>query len=527
MVYPSRVHRPARLSAALAPLLGALLCARAARAQVRQPDGTAIPVRGDGVSLQQYLDRRMETGLDAQRDAATMPERFRPGCSIRFTVVARDSGYENRFGWYNVVSGRAPTMSELYELVGPTAPEGFTATLDFASDARYRGGEIGFYLLTPPGHVYYSERAYQPDREMTGGFIHLLIYDSRATPNAFYFAWEDLFGGGDNDFQDLLMIVDNLVCAGGGDACDTGMPGVCAQGIRQCRNGMLACLPVTAAGRERCNGLDDNCNGSTDEGDGLCGPMEVCDRGRCVERCMSELGCNVPNVCTDRGTCVEPACARVDCPAGQVCREGRCRPPCEGVTCPHGLVCRADRCVDPCTDVTCDAGQVCTNGICQPRCPCRRCATNESCFTDGRCRPVACAAVSCPEGFYCDAGRCRDACEGAVCPNGGRCVRGGCVDAPADAGVRDASADVATDAVATVDAPTPDVVTAVDAGPRDVYQPPTATLIVDEGGGPGCGCRASGRMTRGAAAAWLVALGAVYRARTRRTRSPRSSTRRV
>ena len=36
-----------------------------------------------------------------------------------------------------------------------------------------RGGEIGFYLLTPPGHVYYSERAYQPDREVSGGFIHL------------------------------------------------------------------------------------------------------------------------------------------------------------------------------------------------------------------------------------------------------------------------------------------------------------------------------------------------------------------
>ena len=129
------------------------LCVGAARAsaQVRQPDGTVIPVPGDGTTLQQFLDRRMEVGLDVQRDAATMPERFRPGCSIRFTVVGRDSGYENRFGWYNVVPGRAPAMSDLYELVGPALPEGASASVDFLTDTRYRGGEIGFYLLTPPG----------------------------------------------------------------------------------------------------------------------------------------------------------------------------------------------------------------------------------------------------------------------------------------------------------------------------------------------------------------------------------------
>ena len=517
-MYAAPVSAP-RWIAPLALTLALFVAATTAAAQVRQPDGTAIPVPGDGTSLQQFLDRRMEVGLNVQRDAATMPERFRPGCSIRFTVVGRDSGYENRFGWYNVVPGRAPAMTDLYELVGPALPEGASASVDFLTDTRYRGGEIGFYLLTPPGYVYYSERAYQPDREVSGGFIHLLIYDSRATPNAFYFAWEDLFGGGDNDFQDLLMIVDNLVCAGGGDRCDTGRPGACAQGIRQCRNGALTCVGVNAPAAERCNGQDDDCDGMVDDGDALCGAMEVCDRGRCVERCQGELGCALPNVCTDRGTCVEPACATVQCPAGQVCLGGVCRAPCQGVTCPLTLTCRADRCVDPCLGVTCDAGQVCVDGVCQFRCPCRPCPTGESCFTDGRCRATSCVGVTCATGSVCVSGMCRDACDGASCPGGGRCVRGGCMEPVRDAGVGRVDVplgDVGGPEVG-VDAGRADVPMVMDAG-RDA-PPMEEPRLIEDGTPNGCACRAGATTGRGGAGA-LFALAALLQSRrARRTRS--------
>ncbi|MBI3447685.1 MAG: hypothetical protein HY049_02005, partial [Acidobacteria bacterium] len=53
---------------------------------------------------------------------------------------------------------------------------------------------------------------------------------------------------------------------GGGGACATGLPGVCSAGIRTCQSGALNCVQSTQASTEICDGLDNNCNGSVDEG---------------------------------------------------------------------------------------------------------------------------------------------------------------------------------------------------------------------------------------------------------------------
>ena len=53
-----------------------------------------------------------------------------------------------------------------------------------------------------------------------------------------------------------------------GQVCNTGNPGVCANGISSCQDGMLVCAPDTAASAESCNGLDDDCNGQIDDGVG-------------------------------------------------------------------------------------------------------------------------------------------------------------------------------------------------------------------------------------------------------------------
>src|SRR6185503_13841722 len=45
---------------------------------------------------------------------------------------------------------------------------------------------------------------------------------------------------------------------GGGGACATGQPGVCAAGTRQCQAGSLACVRNIPPAAETCNGLDDD-----------------------------------------------------------------------------------------------------------------------------------------------------------------------------------------------------------------------------------------------------------------------------
>jgi hypothetical protein len=52
---------------------------------------------------------------------------------------------------------------------------------------------------------------------------------------------------------------------GGGAACSTGQVGVCASGTRHCLGGTVQCVRNVAPMAEVCNGLDDNCNGATDE----------------------------------------------------------------------------------------------------------------------------------------------------------------------------------------------------------------------------------------------------------------------
>jgi hypothetical protein len=514
----------ARLLRSLA-LFAALVMFASPAGAITQPNGQTIPV---GDPLQSLFNARGETAINAQRDAAITPERFVPGCSLTFTLITRGTAaFRNVFGWYNVRPGMAPDPADLHPLIPCEAADGARFTLSLRGNPDYRGGEIGFFLRTPedgtsgrcssccarvaagaPGHNFYSERQYNPDSTGASSYIHLLIYDSRTTPDAFYFAWEDLYSGGDNNFTDFVARVDSIVCTGAGGACDSGRMGACAAGVRQCRAGALACVGTVEPSDERCDGVDNDCDGATDEGDGLCGAMRVCDRGVCVDRCRAELGCFPGEACTDRGTCVETACATITCDANQRCERGRCVGACEGIACPRGRTCRAGRCVDPCAGVTCDADSACVEGVCAPRCECRRCATGQTCGPDGRCRASDCATVMCPAGRSCVGGACRDACEGAMCPRGERCEVGACVVIPVvDAGPRADSAVEYPDALEPVDV-------ATDSGLLDVATDSTPLYVNDD---QGCSCRAGAATSpRGTLPVAGLALLVVLRRRRRR-----------
>ncbi len=464
-------------------------------------DNTCIPTQSDG--------------LDPREDASTSPETFAPTCALTFTVESRGTAlFGNAFGWYNAsTDGTPPDPDDLHLMLACDAPVGTVVALDVRGEPDYRGGEVGFFLLTPEerpstarcaggdccatvdrfrrgeGYAYYSQRELNPDERGADSFVHLLVYDSVISERKFYFAWEDTFNTANNDFTDLVTSVSGVECAGAGADCDTGMVGACGRGITRCTGGTLECTPRYTGEAERCDGLDNDCNGVVDD-DARCPGETVCDNGACVPHCQTavEFQCGGVRIeCdTDTGLCGEPACRGVDCPAGQVCREGMCRGECDGIVCPGGLSCFLDTCVDPCQSVTCASGQVCRAGFCLPgcnQCDGLVCGVEEVCdATSGDCRHPSCPS-SCPAGQVCDGpSGCRDACDGAVCPRGQVCRMGACENLlpGEDGGVtagRDGGGGVGPDG-------------GVDAGAR-----PTSSQ-------PGCVCRAAPR--RGGELGWLA-----------------------
>jgi MYXO-CTERM domain-containing protein len=396
------------------------------------------------------------SGLDPWNSAAITPETFHPTCALTYTVVSRGTArFQNAFGWYNAGT-KAPDPSDLHVMLDCNSAAGSSVVLDLTKEPAWKGGDVGFFLVTPEAHgqagqcaggnccasvadfqagagyVYYSQREFNPDGQGSNPFIHLLIYSSTITAQKYYFGWEDTYQTTSADFTDLVTSVSGVECSGAGVACNTGKLGVCAQGVTECgSDAMVTCKQVHQPSPEACNGVDDDCNGQVDDG-ATCPQGEVCDNGKCVPHCGSiEYPCNANAACDPKsGLCVDPKCVGVTCGSGQICIAGTCGTPCTGVTCPHGQTCLGNTCIDLCAGVTCPAGQVCAEGGCVPSCgQCGglTCASPLSC--DGK--TGLCADSSCPggcsAGTHCASGSCVDDCQGARCPAGQSCQAGQCV----------------------------------------------------------------------------------------------------
>jgi hypothetical protein len=397
------------------------------------------------------------SGLDPVADAQITQQTFHPSCALTFTVVNRGGArFNSVFGWYNV-TGSAPAPSDLHVMLDCTAQPGKSVVLDVRNDPAYKGGDIGFFLVTPEdhathgscaggdccatvarlaggvGYAYYSERAFNPDGGGASAYIHLLTYISKIAQRKFYFAWEDTFQTASADFTNPVMSVSGVECAGAGKPCATGGQGICGAGVTTCASGTLSCTPLAGGEPERCDGLDNDCNGTVDDGAQCDNPQEVCVNGECVPRCTlgQEFGCTDDTQCdTTRGVCIDVKCQNVTCPADQTCHGGVCGDACTGITCPHGITCTNGACVDPCMGKSCSAGQVCVGGLCLPGCnACGgvTCSAPLACdASTGACSDPSCPQ-GCPAGQYCDSGACKDACDGAVCPPKHQCVMGQCV----------------------------------------------------------------------------------------------------
>jgi hypothetical protein len=109
---------------------------------------------------------------------------------------------------------------------------------------------------------------------------------------------------------------------GGGGACSTGLPGPCASGALACLSGALSCVQSVQPGVETCNAIDDDCNGAVDNGSNACGgacnlgnmPGGGCD-GNDADLCNEGTWqCSGPNAifCSDATANNQETCNSVD-----------------------------------------------------------------------------------------------------------------------------------------------------------------------------------------------------------------------
>jgi len=139
-------------------------------------------------------------------------------------LFLEDAGYKdgNRFGIYDfTVEGDVVSLGEKLQIfAGLDSPlTSATVAFDIAAGTASYGGStanidttFGFYLTDPYGTTYYSHTALNPDQ-----FDHMMIFDTSDNSVGALFgsdvviAIEDLWKGGDEDFNDMVVGVSDVV----------------------------------------------------------------------------------------------------------------------------------------------------------------------------------------------------------------------------------------------------------------------------------------------------------------------------
>ncbi|MSQ84243.1 MAG: hypothetical protein EXR77_15390 [Myxococcales bacterium] len=245
---------------------------------------------------------------------------------------------------------------------------------------------------------------------------------------------------------------------GGSTSCKNSNEfGTCGGGKQVCKDGGLACSAPEPK-PENCNGIDDDCDGKTDEG--LCDDGNPCTTdscntdGSCKNVVPPGAGCEDGDACTGSDKCIDGKCVgggKLDCDDKNSCTIDSCDvvKGCSTESVAANKPCPDDG--DPCTFDGCDGSGVCAHttlsGICTIGGQCVPAGTVDSTDVCKVCNPLQSKTqyvlqngLSCDDSDACTVA---DKCSLGVCKgkpmdctakNGscteGLCQAGACLTAP-------------------------------------------------------------------------------------------------
>ncbi|MSP92856.1 MAG: LamG domain-containing protein [Myxococcales bacterium] len=213
-------------------------------------------------------------------------------------------------------------------------------------------------------------------------------------------------------------------------------------GTRTCSSaGLGACTAPTAAA-EVCDGLDNDCNGMTD--DGLCGDNDKCTDDSCDPKTAAcghapNTGvCDDSSACTVGDVCKEGKCSGTlkDCDDKNPCTEDACGPATGCVNTPHNKPCSdfnactandlcdgKGGCVGQALDVStaCDDQNPCTAETCDPASAAGTPGKLNGCKNPGK--PGVCEDGNpCTNGDVCSGGTCQPGSNVCSCTTNAECA---------------------------------------------------------------------------------------------------------